>query len=41
MVIFAGTWLYVAGLAPAFPVNAWLFNGAVLVSIGLAFAGGR
>jgi hypothetical protein len=41
LVIFAGTWLYVAGLAPPFPLNAWLFNGAVVLSIGLAVAGGR
>lgn len=40
-VITVGTWLYVAGKAPPFPLNAWAFNGMVLVSLVYALLFGR
>lgn len=36
-----GTWLYVAGLAPSFPLNVWAFNGMVLLSLVYALLFGR
>ena len=39
--ITVGTWLYVAGIAPPYPLNAALFNAALLASLILALAGGR
>lgn len=40
-VVTAGTWLYVAGKAPPFPLNAQAFNGMVLVSLVYALLFGR
>jgi len=39
--IAVGTWLYVAGVMPPFPWNAWAFSAALWTSIGLALAFGR
>jgi hypothetical protein len=41
LAIAAGTALYAAGMAPAFPQNAWLFNAALLLALGLALLAGR
>jgi len=39
--IALGTWLYVAGVSPPFPLNAWVFNGLVLGSTAYALLLGR
>jgi hypothetical protein len=40
--VTVGTWLYIAGIAPPFPVNAWGFNGMVLLCLVFALVfGGR
>ncbi|MGV3719627.1 MAG: hypothetical protein ACO1SX_01860 [Actinomycetota bacterium] len=36
-----GTWLYVAGFAPPFPLNAWAFNALLLVCLAYALLFGR
>ena len=41
LVIAVGTWLYVAGIAPPFPINAWAFNGALCLAAVYALALGR
>ncbi len=40
-VIAVGTWAYVAGIAPPYPMNAAAFNGALLATLALALLGGR
>jgi hypothetical protein len=40
-VVAAGTWLYVAGLAPPFPWNVWGFNLLLGLCLAYAFAFGR
>lgn len=40
-VVVIGTALYVLGIAPPFPYNAWAFNGMVLISTALALTRGR
>lgn len=40
-IVTVGTWLYVAGKAPPFPLNAQAFYGMVLVSIIYALLFGR
>ena len=41
LVIAAGTWLYMAGLAPPFPTNAWAFNAALCFTTAYALTLGR
>jgi hypothetical protein len=41
LVIAAGTALYVAGIAPPFPLNAGAFNAALLMALALALLAGR
>jgi hypothetical protein len=39
--VVVGTWLYVAGHAPPFPLSAWAFNGLVILSTAYALLFGR
>lgn len=39
--VTAGTWLYIAGVAPPFPLNSWAFNGLLLLCLAYALAFGR
>lgn len=41
VVVVAGTWLYVAGIAPSYPWNTATFNGMLLVCLGFALWRGR
>lgn len=41
LLIAVGTWLYVAGIAPPFPANAWAFNGVLCIATLYALALGR
>lgn len=41
VVVVAGTALYIRGMAPPYPYNAWAFNGMVLLSLVLALLAGR
>ena len=40
-VVGVGTGLYVAGIAPPFPANAWAFNGLLAAGLVLALGFGR
>ena len=40
-VVTMGTWCYIAGLAPAYPANAYGFNGLLLLCVLFALACGR
>lgn len=39
--VTVGSWLYVSGVTPPFPLNAWAFNGLLLVCLAYALAFGR
>ena len=41
LVVAVGTWLYVQGDAPPFPLNAWAFRGMVLLTTLFALLFGR
>lgn len=36
--VAVGTWSYVSGIAPRFPLNAWAFNGLLIVCLVYALA---
>lgn len=41
VVAAVGTWLYIRGDAPPFPLNAWAFRGMVLLTTAFALGFGR
>ena len=41
VVVAVGTGLYVSGVAPPFPANAWAFNGLLVLCVALALRFGR
>ena len=40
-IVALGTALYVRGIAPPFPYNAWAFNGLLLACLAYALCLGR
>jgi len=41
LLVTVGTWLYITGIAPTFPLNAWAFNGLLLLCLAYALAFGK
>jgi hypothetical protein len=41
LVVAAGTWCYVSGIAPPYPLNDWAFNALLLLCLAFALAFGR